>query len=314
MGAPPLNPRSLLFTLYGDYVRPLGHEDVRVGALVRLAAELGVTGNALRSALSRMTREGWLAARRNGGPPRYRLSSRGRELIEEGTRRIYGHHRAAWDGRWLLVSYSLPEPRRGQRDRLRQGLSFLGLGSLGNGLFVTPHDLRPQVRDLIGRCGVEADVTIHHGTLEWPADPAQVVARAWDLDRLAARYAEFLERTGRDLAEAAGLDDRDAFCRRFLLTHEFRRFPFSDPDLPDALLPSGWVGSAARAAFLECNARLRQPAERFYSAVAERETIVDNGDRNGDVLIPGHPTPRYPPPQPSPSRGEGARGEGAQRA
>jgi phenylacetic acid degradation operon negative regulatory protein len=266
----------LLFTLYGDYVRPLGQREVRVGALVRLAGELGVGGGALRSALSRMTREGWLTARRDGGPPRYRLSARGEKLIEEGTRRIYGHHRAAWDGRWLLVSYSLPEPRRGQRDRLRQGLSFLGLGSLGNGLFVTPHDLRAQVTDLIRRYGVEDDVTLHHGTLEWPADPAQVVARAWDLERLAGRYRDFLERI-----EAGGpvRGDQAAFRRRFLLTHEFRRFPFSDPDLPDALLPPGWVGTAARAAFLDWNARLREPAERFYGSVAGDETIVDNGDR-----------------------------------
>jgi phenylacetic acid degradation operon negative regulatory protein len=274
-----LNPRSLLFTLYGDYVRPLGQRDVRVGALVRLASELGVGDNALRSALSRMTREGWLSARRDGGSPRYRLSPRGEELIEEGTRRIYGHHRAAWDGRWLLVSYSLPEPRRGQRDRLRQGLSFLGLGSLGNGLFVTPHDLRPQVRDLIRRCGVEADVTLHHGTLEWPADPAQVVARAWDLERLRARYAEFLDRTRRQLAGDPAPDDRIAFTRRFLLTHEFRRFPFSDPDLPDALLPADWVGSAARETFLDYNHRLRSQAERYYRSIADDQTIVENGDR-----------------------------------
>src|SRR6266702_4842903 len=266
MAVPPLNPRSLLFTLYGDYVRPLGQEGVRVGALVRLAAELGVTGNALRSALSRMTREGWLAAHRNGGPPRYRLSPRGQDLIAEGTRRIYGHHRAAWDGRWLLVSYSLPEPRRGQRDRFRQGLSFLGLGSLGNGLFVSPNALRRPVRELIRRCGVEGEVTMHHGTLEWPSDPAQLVARAWDLDRLGARYAEFLRRTRLDLAGAPAPDDREAFRRRFLLTHEFRRFPFSDPDLPDVLLPPGWVGSAARDAFLQYHRRLRRRAERFYCA------------------------------------------------
>jgi phenylacetic acid degradation operon negative regulatory protein len=280
MAAPPLNPRSLLFTLYGDYVHPLGQEDVRVGALVRLAAELGVTGGALRSALSRMTREGWLAAHRGSGPPRYRLSQRGHELIEEGIGRIYGRHRAAWDGRWLLVSYSLPEPRRGQRDRLRQGLSFLGLGSLGNGLFVSPHDLRRQVRDLIRRAGVEREVTVYHGTLEWPSDPAQVVARAWDLQGLAARYTDFLERTRRDLEAAATLDDGGAFRRRFLLTHEFRRFPFSDPDLPDALLPDGWVGTAARQAFEDYHGRLRSRAERFYCLVAEKDTIVDNGDRD----------------------------------
>ncbi len=280
MGAPPLNPRSLLFTLYGDYVHPLGQESVRVGALVRLAEELGVSGNALRSALSRMTREGWLAAHRNGGPPRYRLTPRGRDLIEEGIGRIYGRRLASWDGRWLLVSYSLPEPRRGQRDRLRQGLSFLGLGSLGNGLFVTPHDLRREVRELIRRCGVEREVTMHHGTLEWPDQPAQVVARAWDLKRLEARYGEFVAGVRRGLAEAAGLADREAFRRRFLLTHEFRRFPFSDPDLPDALLSPDWVGAAAREAFLAYNRALRAPAERFFCAIAAGETIVNNGDRN----------------------------------
>jgi phenylacetic acid degradation operon negative regulatory protein len=274
-----LNPRSLLFTLYGDYVHPTGQESVRVGALVRLAEELGVSGNALRSALSRMTREGWLAAERNGRSPRYRLTARGRDLIEEGTERIYRRQGSAWDGRWLLVSYSLPEPRRGQRDRLRQGLSFLGLGSLGNGLFVTPRDLRHQVRDLIRRYGLEPDVTMHYGTLEWPSDPAQLVARAWDLRDLEARYARFLDRLRAEASELDRLDDRESFRRRFLLTHEFRRFPFSDPDLPDALLPPTWVGHAAHAAFLEHNCRLKRRAERFYRSIAEEVTIVDNDDR-----------------------------------
>jgi phenylacetic acid degradation operon negative regulatory protein len=277
-----LNPRSLLFTLYGDYVLPLGQEEVRVGALVRLAAELGVSSPALRSALSRMGREGWLVARRNDGSPRYRLTARGHSLIEEGTARIYGRHRAGWDGRWVLVSYSLPERRRGQRDRLREGLSFLGFGSLGNGIFVSPHDLRREVRQLIGRHDVEQDVTVHHGTLEWPADPAQVVARAWDLTSLERPYHAFLLRIREEEAEAEALDDRQSFRRRFLLTHDFRRFPFSDPDLPDALLPPDWVGTTVREAFLEYNLKLRRRAERFYLAIAGNDTIVDNGDRSMD--------------------------------
>ena len=276
----PLNPRSLLFTLYGDYVHPLGQENLRVGALVRLAAELGVGGNALRSALSRMTREGWLAVHRSGGPPRYRLSPRGRDLIEDGITRIYGRYRAGWDGRWLLVSYSLPEPRRGQRDRLRQGLSFLGLGSLGNGLFITPHDLSRQVSELVSRNGVEREVTVHYGTLEWPTEPAVIVARAWDLDKLAARYRMFLGSVREAMDQQDGMGDAEAFRRRFLLTHEFRRFPFSDPDLPDRLLPPDWVGSAAREAFISYHRRLRRKAERFYCSIAQQATVVENSDRN----------------------------------
>lgn len=287
-GAAPLNPRSLLFTLYGDYVHPSGEEDVEVGALVRAAREFGVTGNALRSAISRMTREGWLEPDRSpGARPRYRLSARGLALIDEGIARIYGRHRPTWDGRWLLVTYSLPEKRRGQRDRLRLGLTFLGFGSMGNGLFVSPHDQRRAVLDLIERSGAERDVTMHHGTLEWPDDPAQVVARAWDLRTLARRYDEFGGRLSA-LRSSVPADDADAFQRRFRLTHEFRRFPFADPDLPDVLLPPDWAGNRTRELFFEANAALRDAAMRHWRRIATSTTIDENGARSaGSTGRPG---------------------------
>ena len=285
MATPPLNPRSLLFTLYGDYVHPLGPAsgEVTAAALVRAATELGVTANALRSALTRMTREGWLEP--NRAPkrhPTYRLSRKGRDLIDEGTARIYGRHRPTWDGRWLLVSYSIPEDRRGERDRLRQGLTFLGFGSLGNGIFVSPHDLRAQATELIHRAGAEADVTMHHGTLEWPDDPQSVVASAWDLEALRPAYADFVQRTTAATPPQAQ-SDAEAFRRRFLLTHEFRRFQFADPDLPDALLPTGWIGITARERFLQLNAELKAPAERHWERIAQSGTIVDNTERSAMV-------------------------------
>lgn len=280
MATPPLNPRSLLFTLYGDYVHPLGanHKEVTAAALVRAATELGVSANALRSALTRMTREGWLEPNRAPKQaPTYRLSQRGEGLIEEGTARIYGRHRPMWDGRWLLVSYSIPEHRRGERDRLRQGLTFLGFGSLGNGIFVSPHDLRAEATDLIRRSGAENDVTMHHGSLEWPTDPHEVVAMAWDLDSLKPKYEDFVKRTPEQ--EAPPPTDAEAFRRRFLLTHEFRRFQFVDPDLPDALLPPRWIGTTAKQHFLALNATLKDPAERHWTGIAQTAPIVDNDAR-----------------------------------
>lgn len=261
-----MNPRSFLFTLFGDYVHPVGQDSVRVAALVRLAGELGISDNALRSALTRLTREGWLQPERNGGSPRYSLTPTTREVIEEGIRRIYGGRRTNWDGRWLLLSYSVPEQRRGQRDRLRQNLSFLGFGSLGNGFFVSPHDLRDEVLEVIRRCGVEQHVTMYRGRLAWPVEPSQVVGRAWDLEQLSSRYAAFLETA----APGAETSQQDVFRRRFLLTHHFRHLLFDDPDLPEPLLPAGWVGTRAREWFWSENRRLRRRAERYYLEVAGR--------------------------------------------
>jgi phenylacetic acid degradation operon negative regulatory protein len=106
-----------------------------------------------------------------------------------------------------------------------------------------------------------------------------VVARAWDLKELEGRSAAFLRRTGEMLDEAGTFGDRQAFRSRFLVTHQFRHFLFGDPDLPDALLPRGWVGGAARDAFFEYNRKLKRRAERYYLSLAEDGTIVENIDR-----------------------------------
>jgi len=54
-----------------------------------------------------------------------------------------------------------------------------------------------------------------------------------------------------------------------VLTHEFRRFPFADPDLPAALLPDRWIGH--RALCLEYNRRPKAGAERFFLFLARGE-------------------------------------------
>jgi phenylacetic acid degradation operon negative regulatory protein len=282
-----LSPRMLLFILYRDYVHPLGEQDVYVGTLVRAAEELDISGNALRSTVSRMTREGWLATQRVGGRPLYRLTPDGRALIEESTALVDGPPHGAWDGRWLLVTSSLPEARRRDRDRLRQDLGYLGFGSLGNGIFVSPRDMRSEVREAIARCGVEHEVTVHHGTLEWPMDASALVAQAWELDKVAQSYRKLARDLRRELAREARLSESEAFTHRFVLRRRFRqllprrvyhplqsRFAFVDPDLPDELLPDEWIGHQARALFVELDAALRDRAERFWAQISAPRTRV----------------------------------------
>src|ERR1017187_7083992 len=84
----PLRPRSMLFTLYGDYAYPRG-VDLWLGSLVLLGARLGISEGAVRSAGARLARDGWVAARRQGNRSFYALTQRGRSLIQAGTRRIY---------------------------------------------------------------------------------------------------------------------------------------------------------------------------------------------------------------------------------
>src|SRR5690349_17073801 len=125
-----LRPRPMLFTLYGDYAYP-ARTDVPLRGLVEIGRALGLSEVSVRSAVARLAREGWIIARRDGIGARYGLSATGRGLIEEGTRRIYQPRTGRWDGSWCVLTYSIPEAKRSDRDRIRKRLAWLGFGPMG---------------------------------------------------------------------------------------------------------------------------------------------------------------------------------------
>jgi phenylacetic acid degradation operon negative regulatory protein len=57
--------QDMVFTLYGDYIRHRGGE-AWTGTLIELLGLFGLSGQAVRSALSRMSDKGWLKSRRSG--------------------------------------------------------------------------------------------------------------------------------------------------------------------------------------------------------------------------------------------------------
>jgi len=56
-----------------------------------------------------------------------------------------------------------------------------------------------------------------------------------------------------------------ACAARFHLVHEWRKFLFADPGLPDELLPGDWPGRAASDAFDQEATRLKPAADRFVA-------------------------------------------------
>jgi phenylacetic acid degradation operon negative regulatory protein len=264
-----LRPRSMLFTLYGDYAVPR-NADVRLGGLVRIGHALGLTEVAVRSAVARLAGEGWMSARRDGNRASYALSTAGLALIEEGTERIYRPRTQSWDGMWCILNYSIPEANRSLRDRIRKRLAWLGFGPMGGGAYVSPRDVSAQALELVREFGVETYSRIFMGRLTGPGDDAGLARQCWDLRQIADRYSRFiahydpLERRDRAAKSRKALADQSAFVMRFALTHDFRRFPFIDPDLPKHLLPKGWAGTRARRLFESYGELLRDGAFRFF--------------------------------------------------
>lgn len=269
----PLRPRSMLFTLFGDYAYP-EKRDVPLGGLVEIGQALGLSEVAVRSAVARLANEGWIVARRVGIRSRYALSSAGRRLIEEGTRRIYRARDGAWSGAWCVLNYSIPEIKRSDRDRIRKQLAWLGFGAMGGGAYASPRDVAGDVLGLLRDHGVHAYARVFSGKLAGPGTDRDLVSQCWNLAAIGRRYEGFIAHYQplyrRDSARHArhALSDAQAFVTRFALTHDFRRFPFVDPDLPEKLLPRDWAGTKARRLFETHHELLRTGALRFFEKIA----------------------------------------------
>lgn len=265
-------PQDLVFTLYGDFLRQR-QEPVWVGSLIRLLEPVGLTATNVRTVLSRMVGQGWLEAERGGRRAYYGLTERGRALLEAGARRIYEPPRQdRWDGEWTLLAYSIPEDRRALRDRLRVRLAWLGFGSLGNGLWVTPHDVRAEVASVADELEVGEYVEVFRGAHVGGSEPRRLVAHLWSLEALNARYEAFVNRHLGDCVRLGeeGPDSVEplvAYWTRFRLVHEYRQFPLVDPFLPRPLQPADWAGECALALFRHYHDLLEPAADRFVDAV-----------------------------------------------
>jgi phenylacetic acid degradation operon negative regulatory protein len=254
-----VNARSALFDLYGDHLRTRGAQ-APVASLVRLLAPLGITAPAVRTAVSRMVRQGWLTPVRLAGGPGYALTPRASHRLDEAAARIYRHGDPQWDGRWHVVVVERVR-ERARRDRIRAALHYLGYAPMGETTWISP------------RASVELDALLVAERLRaecfraaYDGDPHGLLARAWDLDGLARAYRRWLTTAGELIGSVGpGATDEAVFALRSTLVHEWRKFLFSDPGLPAPLLPAHWPGHEAAELFHAESARLLPAASRFVN-------------------------------------------------
>lgn len=258
--------RSALFDLYGDYLRAKGGR-TPVAALVRLLAPLGIAAPAVRTAVSRMVRQGWLAPVRLGSGPGYALTAKAVRRLDEAATRIYRTSKGHWSGRFDVILVDMPLSRSA-RARVTANLAFLGYGNIDDHTWIAP---RPsgEVETLLAEAGVRYDrFTASHNRGNDGA--AALVRRAWDLPALASGYDQFVaELTPVVTSAPTRGDDEAAYGARFRLVHAWRTFLFRDPQLPPALLPTPWPGTAAAGFFDRYAGRLRPAADRFVNRCLE---------------------------------------------
>ena len=262
----------MIFTLYGDYIRHYGNE-IWIGSLIRLLEAFGHNEQSVRAAISRMNKQGWVTSRKAGNKSFYRLTDRGVRRMDEAAHRIFKLKPEAWDGKWRLFLYNIPEDKRQIRDELRQELIWSGFGPLSNGLWMTPNDLEGQVNDIIEKYGIHDYVHFFVSENRGPKKDREFVDKCWNINEINERYDAFIKKYSekyildKNKIEKGDMNDETCFVERTTLVHEYRKFLFVDPGLPQDLLPEKWLGEAAAVLFRDYYRLLAKPASRFFEKI-----------------------------------------------
>lgn len=251
--------RGMLFTLLGELVLP-GEGSAWTSAVLAVFERLGVTEKATRQALMRTSNAGWLSAEKAGRRTRWLLTPAATRMLTDGARRIYSFGPArTWDGQWVLVQVRIPETDRRARHVVRTRLAWAGFGTLGPGLWISPHVAREREATRVLRdAGVAGGAHVFIAKRTGLAETRDMVAAAWDLPEIEAQYAQFV-------AEFRGsAAPPDVLLRQLELVHAWRRFPTLDPALPGELLPPRWTGTRAAELFADRHQRWLEDARREW--------------------------------------------------
>ncbi|MEM9042740.1 MAG: PaaX family transcriptional regulator C-terminal domain-containing protein [Actinomycetota bacterium] len=231
-----------------------GHLDG--AALYELGASIGFTDTTIRLTVRRLVEAGLVESSGRGRSSTLQLTPAG---VQERapdlgwTALAYRLDSAAqaWDGRWHLVAFEIPEAERAGRDALRAHLVDLFGAPLGGGLYVSPREWEPWV----GEMATLHDIGRHVSTMVTDrlrvggeTDPRSIAASLWPLDEVGVGTRDFVTMWEPLVSDPPRLLG-DAARAAFTASIEFETLARRDPLLPHELEPPDWAGRAARRVY-----------------------------------------------------------------
>jgi phenylacetic acid degradation operon negative regulatory protein len=234
-----------------------------VRLLVSTTELFGIAEGTTRTALSRMTRTGELAADDGW----YAIADP--RLLDRQTRQSFSRRGVTqpWSGSWLqAVVTSTGRRPADERAMLRDRLRAARLAELREGIWLRPDNVgaRPNT-PAVDDVAVD-DVAIDRQVMWFdtmPADPHALAARLWDLDAWAATANELLPALDR-LTPRFESGDRTDLAVGFVVSADVLRHLQADPLLPRELWPARWPGPPLRRAYERYDAAYRAVLRAWF--------------------------------------------------
>lgn len=234
---------SLIVTIFGDLAQASG--DAISGPLLsRLTGLMGVKPEAMRVALHRLRKDGWIESTREGRASTHFLTAYGRAQSAAASPRIYGGGTPLSDQWHLLIAGDGAGAAR--LEAFLQSDDYIALGAQAA---LAPG---PLPADHAGLLGAETEAVAVPDWLREQICPEALMQVYADCH---AAFDTVLDRLRQGALDSAV----EAAALRGLVVHSWRRIVLRHPDLPPEFFPADWPGVAARARFGLIMAELAVP-------------------------------------------------------
>lgn len=234
---------SIIVSLFGDLAQKPG-DQISGTTLTRIITPMGIKPEAIRVALHRLRKDGWIESERSGRASVHYLTKFGRSQSAAVTPRIYARNPQVPES-WHML---LAEDGSGQAN---------GQGALEDAL------LLPQY------ISINRSTALGHGTVPTGLDDLFVAvvsdleAPRWLQTRLfpddMVQACQLLLEALRKIAPPADISAVQIATLRTLIVHHWRRIALRHPDLPDQFHPKGWAGETCRSHVFDLLDRLPKP-------------------------------------------------------
>ncbi|WP_171100693.1 PaaX family transcriptional regulator C-terminal domain-containing protein [Ruegeria sp. HKCCD7255] len=235
---------SIIVSLFGDLAQDPGAQ-ISGGALTRVIEPMGIKPEAVRVALHRLRKDGWIESDRVGRVSHHYLTEFGRAQSAAVTPRIYARTGNVSQNWHLLIA----EDGVGTQllDDVLLSREYASIGrniALGSGP-------APDLDDAL----LSVTITAQH-------------APKWLQDRLCPKdlclacqaLLEAVQTASKSRPSKHALSPSQTATLRTLLVHRWRRIVLRQPDLPDGFFPPDWLGPECRAAVFDLLDTLDHPS------------------------------------------------------
>lgn len=226
---------SLVITIFGDSVQLRGGRIANL-RLQRLLGRIGVEPGTIRTALSRLGRDGWVSSEREGRNSYYSLTPLGLAQFADATSRIYAP----------------PQSKPVQYWTLAIGPDQAGI-PVAPGVVLRPADQPSTDPD----CAVTGDLSTLSDKLR-----ASLLTKPHQ-KALTALFADI------DALKGSSLTPLEAAAARTLLIHRWRRIVLRHPEPPIELLPPKFKGRDPRSEVAAVYAALTHTAEEWFATALQ---------------------------------------------